>query len=229
MLEQRLIQQLAPRFNRAGTRWDKACYVRLDPDERWARPKVVRAPGGGPAAVHLGPITSRATAALFVEALHAVLPLRQRDLRGEVRPERHAEGVRQAMEALGHRPELVVDPLTERMHRLAADERFEEAATTRDRLAAFESTLARQRRFDLLRSQDRLTVRRDGLTYVIERGVLTGIAEPPPGDDQGGQLRIDYGIRPVQARPADPGPPESGPLLPELAAELAIISRWLEP
>ncbi len=250
VLEQRLIQQLAPRFNRAGTRWDKACYVRLDPDERWARLKVVRRPGGGPAAVHLGPITARATAALVVEAVHGALPLRQctslpgRSRRGpclpaqlglalcpctgEVSPEQYAAVVRQAMAALSTQPELVVAPLSERMHRLAGEERFEEAAATRDRLAAFESTLARQRRVDELRSQDRLTVRHGGLTYVIERGVLAAIAEPPPEDASGEQLAIDYGLRPVQARPADPGPPEWGPLPPELAGELAIVGRWLE-
>lgn len=228
VLEQRLIQQLSPRFNHAGTRWDKACYVRFDPDERWARLKVVRGPGGGPASIHLGPINSRRTAALVVEAVHGVFPLQRRTLTGEVSPRQHASTVSGALRALVTEPALVVAPLTERMHRLAAEERFEEAATARDRLAAFESTIARQRRFDELRARDRLTVRRGGLTYVIERGVLTGIAEPPPDDGHPGQLRIDYGVRPVQARPADPGPPDAGPLPLELAGELSIVSRWLD-
>jgi hypothetical protein len=34
-------------------------------------------------------------------------------------------------------------------------------------------------------------------------------------------------LRPVEARPTDPGPPGSGPLCPAVADELRLVARWL--
>ena len=62
VIECRLIARLLPRYNRAGTRADKYCYVRLDTDTPWPRLSVVKEPSATGA--HLGPLPSRAMAAV---------------------------------------------------------------------------------------------------------------------------------------------------------------------
>ena len=75
VVETRLIARLLPRYNRAGTRADKYCYVRLDDASPWPRLAIVREPAAK--GVHLGPLPSRKMAQLVVEALQSVLPLRR--------------------------------------------------------------------------------------------------------------------------------------------------------
>jgi DNA polymerase-3 subunit epsilon len=83
VLEARLLHALRPRYNRQGTRWDRAAYVRLDTSEAWPRLVVARsakvparaaARGSG---VVLGPLPSAGTARLAVEAVEEVAPLRR--------------------------------------------------------------------------------------------------------------------------------------------------------
>ncbi len=61
IIEARLIARMLPRYNRAGTRADKYCYVRLDVDTPWPRLAVVKEPSVK--GLHLGPLPSCATAA----------------------------------------------------------------------------------------------------------------------------------------------------------------------
>ena len=79
VVEARLIARLRPRYNRAGTRADRYCYVRLDVDSPWPRLAIVRDPAR--TGVHLGPLPSRTMATLVVEALQAALPLRRCSVR----------------------------------------------------------------------------------------------------------------------------------------------------
>jgi len=79
IIEARLIARLKPRYNRAGTRADRYCYVRLDVDSAWPRLAIVRDPAR--TGVHLGPLPSRTMATLVVEALQAALPLRRCSVR----------------------------------------------------------------------------------------------------------------------------------------------------
>jgi DNA polymerase III subunit epsilon len=83
VLEARLLHALRPRYNRQGTRWDRAAYVRLDTSEAWPRLVVARsakvparaaARGSG---VVLGPLPSAGSARLVVEAVEEVAPLRR--------------------------------------------------------------------------------------------------------------------------------------------------------
>jgi DNA polymerase III subunit epsilon len=75
IVEARLIARMLPRYNRAGTRADKYCFVRLDTDAAWPRLSIVKDPGRN--GVHLGPLPSRAMAQLVVDALQSALPLRR--------------------------------------------------------------------------------------------------------------------------------------------------------
>ena len=60
VVEARLIARLKPRYNRAGTRADRYCYVRLDVDSAWPRLAIVTDPAR--TGVHLGPLPSRTMA-----------------------------------------------------------------------------------------------------------------------------------------------------------------------
>ena len=58
----------------------------------------------------------------------------------------YAAVVRQLRDTLLRGPDEVVEAINQRMERLAADERFEEAVVHRDRLAAFVRAAARTNR-----------------------------------------------------------------------------------
>ncbi len=175
----------------------------------------------------------------MVEAIQTAMPLRRCTARvgrratvGAVHPRRssawrcararatstpaaYAQVVATTVAGLSDRPSILLEPLLERMHRLARDERFEEAALTRDRLQALAEALRRQRRFDQLRSAERLVVRHGEGAFEVRRGRLTHVWE--------GMV-----ARPTEAQPDDPGPPEDGPLPLDLADELLCLSRWLD-
>ena len=77
ILEMRLIQRLLPQYNRAGTSSNKYCYVRLTLDEEWPRLVITKNPATGKSAngLHLGPLPSRTSARLVIEAIESVVPL----------------------------------------------------------------------------------------------------------------------------------------------------------
>lgn len=247
VLEMRLIHHLEPRYNVEGRRWHRSVWVKLTA-ERFPRLTVVRQPKDD-GATYLGPLTSRRSADLVVEAVHTVVPLRRCTTRagrhgpcvpaqlgvslctctGEVTAERYAPVAELARTGLTLRPELLVGPLTERMGRLAAEERYEEAAATRDRILALTAALRRQRQLDRVRSAAVLVVAdRVGNRYEFRRGRLTRFWDAPAAGEATIALDgIDPG-REVEAVPDDPGPPSAGPLRSDLSDELLICARWLD-
>jgi DNA polymerase-3 subunit epsilon len=115
-------------------------------------------------------------------------------------------------------PGPLCEPLAARMAALAAEERYEEAADVRDRLAALTAAVRRQRRLDGLRRAGAVLVElpgRGGAELRSGRLVRSwrdddgqGVLAPPDGD-------------------VDPGSPGS-PLPRELADELSCVAGWLE-
>ena len=94
VLELRMISKLRPRYNYAGTRSAKYCYVRLTLSEVWPRLVVTsRVPAGVASAsvgaggrsrgasasqdLYLGPISTRSMARDVIDAIQSVVPLRQ--------------------------------------------------------------------------------------------------------------------------------------------------------
>lgn len=93
VLELRMISKLRPRYNYAGTRSAKYCYVRLTLSEVWPRLVVTsRVPAAASASVgaggrslgasasqdlYLGPISTRSMARDVIDAIQSVVPLRQ--------------------------------------------------------------------------------------------------------------------------------------------------------
>ena len=104
VVEARLIARLKPRYNRAGTRADRYCYVRLDVESAWPRLAIVRDPAR--TGVHLGPLPSRTMATLVVEALQAALPLRRCSVRlgRDARPAGGGDAVRGGPDGRGRLP-----------------------------------------------------------------------------------------------------------------------------
>jgi DNA polymerase-3 subunit epsilon len=242
VLEVRLIHALKPRYNRQGTRWERAAYLRLDTSEPFPRLVVARSARGR--GVVLGPLSSARGAKLAVEAVETVAPLRRCSTRlrpggppprdtpcasaqlgvaycpcaGTVGAEEYAAAVDRVVRGLTSEPSLLLDPLAERIRDLAAAERYEEAADTRDRAAALSGALRRVRRFDALRGAGRVVVTLPGgTTAELDRGVLraTWNADELPG---------------LRGLPIDaPTPPPRGEPLPaELADELVAVAAFLD-
>jgi DNA polymerase-3 subunit epsilon len=201
VIESRLIARLLPRYNRAGTRVDKYCYVRLDVDTPWPRLSVVKNPSR--TGVHLGPLPSRSMANLVIEAIHTAVPLRRCTARlgrnhrpdadapvcsaaqlgvalcpcsGTADPAEYAIAVEHARAALTGRPHGVAALLHDRMMRLAHEQRFEEAAATRDRLTALLGAARRFHLVDALQAADRAEISDGTSTWTIERAQLVDAA-----------------------------------------------------
>jgi DNA polymerase-3 subunit epsilon len=200
VVESRLIASALPRYNRAGTRADKYCYIRLDTDAAWPRLALVREPS--PAGVHLGPLPSRTMANLVIEAIISALPLRRCSIRlgrshvpspdavpcgaaqlgvaqcpcaGIADAASYEGAVRTATQTLRGDPSFVTEMLAAKMSRLAAQQRFEEAAHVRDRLGALHGAVRRHRLVEALRDARRCEIRRGDVTWVVDRARLVDV------------------------------------------------------
>jgi len=89
--------------------------------------------------------------------------------------------------ALTREPAALLAPLQARLHRLAALQRYEQAADLRDRAAALARALERQRRHDAVRRAGRIEIEVIGEGWaVVDGGVLRGAgpgARPGPADN----------------------------------------------
>jgi DNA polymerase III subunit epsilon len=234
VVEARLIARLRPRYNRAGTHADRYCYVRLDTDSAWPRLAIVRDPARG--GVHLGPLPSRTMATLVVEALQATLPLRRCSVRlgrahqpppgatpcapaqlgvaacpcaGLADRRHYDDAVASAAAAMTGPPGDVAERLTDRMRSLAAAQRFEEAATARDRLSALEGAVLRTRQMEDLLARGRFESTRGDVTWIVDRARLVDV-------------RVAGSL--AGALPAAPPPaPEPGRPLPRVLADEALV------
>lgn len=226
--EIRLIRELQPRFNRHGKGTRRDAYVKLT-TERFPRLTVVHRLGAGDRDA-LGPFRSGASALLVREAIEGAVPLRRCSARvplraspapgppclpaqlgvatcpcrAQVDDARYGALVALVRRGLGGEPDLLLRPLEERMHRLARDERYEEAAATRDRLRALAHALRRRQRVEPLRRTERIVLDTLEGTVELEHGRLVLPDDRPPPPDL--------------SRPA--GGVETD--------ELLVVARWLD-
>jgi DNA polymerase III subunit epsilon len=202
VLESRLIAGEGPKYNRRGKTWRRYAYLRVDVDEAYPRIRVVRDTKKGAGAVYLGPFPSTLRATLAKEALEDLYAIRRctKPMRastrfapcaladlgrctapcdGRIAPERYGELVRALISSLSA-PGGLLEALERRMHRLARDERFEEAAAARDRLRSLAEALSRLRT-DAWLTKGRIELSdRTGDSIELEGGSLDG-AEPLSG------------------------------------------------
>ena len=197
VLELRYLHHLAPRYNKQGTTWDRYCYIRLSTDEAWPRLAIVKDPS--PNGLHIGPLPSRTMATLVVEAIQSVVPLRRCTTRlgrryapspgaspctaaqlgvaqcpcaGMADAGRYGDAVDMVVRGLGDEPDVLLDPLRERMFTLARAQRYEEAAAVRDRAQALAGAIRRQRMIDHLRGAQRLDLQIGEVVFEVDHGRL---------------------------------------------------------
>ena len=240
VIEIRLIHEHLPRFNRHGTNWSRYAYVKLSLGERFPRLSAARvvADDGG---LYLGPVPSVGFARQAIEAVQAIVPLRRCTLRpgstsqahpcapaqlgvatcpcsGQVNETAYAALVEHVAQGLTNQPGLLLQPLEKQMHRLAAQERFEEAATVRERARILTECLLRQRRFNLLRLSGavRVRTRNYGGADLVD-GHLERAWADLPVDDPPSRRGDGPGV-------SDGRPP--GPVPKEDADELNCVAVW---
>ena len=233
--EVRLIHAHRPRHNRRSRPPKTSHFVKLT-DERYPRLSVVRTLRDDGLA-HLGPFRSKRAADEVVLAIWDAIPIRRCRSKsgsrtgkcaaaqmglancpcdGSLDPSVYAAVVDQLKTALTDTPDLLLDRLSERMGRLADNQRYEEAAWTRDRHDALVRALRRKWEWRAITAAGWVEIEHsDGTTAVIDHGTL--VETRPPGEPP----RLRNGLpEPVQL-------PEVAPTV-EVAEEIAIIWRWLE-
>jgi DNA polymerase-3 subunit epsilon len=213
--ELRLIAEHKPRYNRRSRFPERALWVRLT-EEPFPRLSVVRRvrPGAG---VFLGPFPDRRAADAAVAAVHESLPLRQCTMRisprstvgsacalagmgrcgapctGSQSTEEYASIAAVFAAAVGSDPSALVAPLLARVDRLAAEERYEDAAVLRDRAAVLVRAVRRRQRLESLAAVPELVLARsDGSggwhLSVVRRGRLVAAGAAPLGTSVRGTL-----------------------------------------
>jgi DNA polymerase-3 subunit epsilon len=253
VLEVRLIHRLEPRFNRQSTTWRRYSYLKLT-DEAFPRLSVVKAIRED-GALYLGPLPSAKAAKRVAEAIETAVPLRRcttvpgRGQRsgpcapaqlgvstcpcaGAIGPEEYARLVATVRRGLLEEPALLLGPLEVKMHALASEERFEEAADMRDRASALAAALKRQQRFDTLRRAGRVVMEVDGSsraellrgrllrTWTITTQGITAVPLP---------LDLDPAAPDALEAPAPGDASAPGAPLPKaLADEMACVAQWID-
>ncbi|MGZ6899012.1 MAG: DEDD exonuclease domain-containing protein [Acidimicrobiia bacterium] len=240
--ELRLIQSLEPRFNRQGKRWRATAYVKLTLTERLPRLAVVRA-AKADGNLYLGPFASTRAAQTVREAIETAAPLRRCNTRvgrravltadapcapaqlgvaccpcrGHTPEAEYATVVDEVRRGLTGEPGLLLGPLERRMQALAEQERYEEAALTRDRLAALTRVLRRQQTLTWLSSSGAMNVAvADGIVSFLDGRLALG--DP--------QLELDGTAVTGPPSIADDAVPAH--LDRRRADELLIVARWLD-
>ena len=245
--ELRLIAEHKPRYNRRSRFPEKVHFIKLT-REPWPRLSLVRRILDDDAD-YLGPFSSKKTAEKCLAAIHETFPVRQCSDRLSAEPSRspcvlaemgrclspcdgtadattYAALVRQLSDNLLRCPDDVVTAVNERMEKLAAGERFEEAGVHRDRLAAFIRAAARTQRLSALTRCPQVVAacrEPDGrwAVHVIRFGRLAAAGVIPAGGDA---LQFVAELR-ASAETVAAGP---GPTPAATAEETEKLLRWLE-
>lgn len=245
--ELRLIARHRPPYNRRSRNQWRTHFVKLT-CEAWPRLSLVKKVLDD-GATYLGPFTSRSVAEQSMTALHESFPIRQcsgkmaksptgtacvlaelgrclAPCEGTVAADDYATVVAQVREAVLGDPEEVVSAHRERMGRLSAEERFEEAGTHRDRLATFLRASTRTQRLrGLTRVQELSAIRRrdDGRweVHVIRHGRLAGSGLIPTGANAHTYLAQLCATAETVLAGLGPAPAAS-------AEESEKVLRWLE-
>ncbi|MDQ3767079.1 MAG: DEDD exonuclease domain-containing protein [Actinomycetota bacterium] len=190
--EARAIVREQPPYNRAGKRIGE-WYLKLALNGRAAKvssARVVKEDG----AVYAGPLGSIKATRMLIDALRDALEIHRCAEPAHCRgcafsdlgrcsgrdAETHRQQVGLAVAALQDDPGPVLDAIVARMARLAREERYEEAAETRDRGAAFEGFLARHFDIGALRSAGDVVFAVDERVFQIREAQLEMAADIGP-------------------------------------------------
>lgn len=199
--ELRLIRETKPPFNQASKRTERTIWIRLtrEPYPRLSAVREVRPDLG---TVHLGPVRSMEQASLVIDAITTALGLRTCTPKLSIKKATSSCALadmgrcsapcelRISVEDYGQLAatltectlgaSVIEDELRQRIDQLSHDERFEEAATMRDRLGAWLACVARSQRLSALTRISELVACAPSESgwdiHVIRYGALAGAA-----------------------------------------------------
>jgi len=245
--ELRLIAEHKPRYNRRSKFPERVVWVKLTV-EPWPRLSLVRTILDD-GADYLGPFRSRKSAELATAALHESFPIRQCTDRLPKLPSRspcalaemgrclspcdgsvpsgdYLSTVDDLRSSLWASPTVVTTAIRARMAKLALGERFEEAASHRNRMAAFVRAAARAQRLRALTGcPEVVCARRNDLgrweVHVVRYGRLAAAGVIP---DQTSARAWTAQLR----EGAETVIPSPGPAPAATTEESEKILRWLE-
>lgn len=234
VLELRLIHAHRPRHNRRSRPPKASHFVKLTREEfpRLSLVRTVREDGD----CYLGPFRSRQAAETVMLALWDAVPIRRCTNRpgtraapcgmaqlgvalcpcdGTLSPTEYAPAVETIRRGMADSPDLVLEPLARRMSRLAAEQRYEEAAALRDRHRALARALERRRAWQALQTAGVLEVQGgDGEHVVLARGKLLGAWKAGSNP-------------PLVPMPDDSSTPPPVPPDVMMAEEAHLLWRWM--
>jgi len=192
VMELRLIHTHRPRHNRRSRPPKASHFVKLTKETfpRLSLVRTIREDGD----CYLGPFRSRRAAETVMLALWDAVPIRRCTHRPGSRTARcgmaqlgvalcpcdgtlstadYEPVVQTIRMGMSDRPDLLLEPLARRMDRLAADQRYEEAAALRDRHRALARALERRRAWQAMQAAGTLEVQgTDGERAVLAHGHL---------------------------------------------------------
>ena len=201
VLELRLIGRLHPRYNHAGTRTAKYCYVRLTRGEVWPRLMITKSLKSGADDILLGPISSRSMARDFVDAIESVVPLRRCTVRmgknyrapvdapvcsaaqlglaqcpcsGTADAQSYALIVQLVVDVMSGDANEVLAKLNAKMLAHSKAQRFEEAGVALARVEVIETVLRRVQTVRELVDAGSLVFDSGQASHFVERGLLVG-------------------------------------------------------
>lgn len=199
VLELRMISKLHPRYNFAGTRSAKYCYVRLTLGEQWPRLTITTRVTATSTDLYLGPISTRSIAREVVDAIESVVPLRRCTVRmgrnyrapddapmcsaaqlglahcpcsGTADPTSYALEVQRVVAAMQGNAQPIIDSLTDKMNKHSQAQRFEEAGFVLNRIEALQSVLLRTQSAQQLVAAGNFTFTNNNITYHVQSGLL---------------------------------------------------------
>ncbi|MEV4714336.1 DEDD exonuclease domain-containing protein [Micromonospora sp. NPDC049374] len=246
--ELRLIAAHAPPYNRRSKYPERVVWLKLT-DGPYPRLSVVREISPGDRA-YLGPFTSRRAAELAAAGFHDAVPLRQCTHRLSLRtvtpacalaelgrcpapcehrisPEEYdVRAVTPFATATTGDPQPVVDALLARIEALSADQRYEDAAVLRSRLAAVLRAAVRMQRLAALSGLAEVAAAHPAAgggweLALVRHGRLAGAGVSPPGVHPRPTLAT------IRAT-AETVPPGHGPVPAASPEESERILSWLE-
>ncbi|MCH7581943.1 MAG: DEDD exonuclease domain-containing protein [Acidobacteria bacterium] len=233
--ELRLIHAHRPRYNRRSRPPKSSHFVKVT-DERFPRLSVVRTLKDDGIS-YLGPFRSKRAAYLVMTAIWDAHPIRRcrtpagsREGKcaaaqlgvaccpcdGQLPEDEYRVVVDRLLTGFAESPDLLLDPLVDRMTRFANERRYEEAAWVRDRHDALARAIERKQRWQALTGAGFFEIEdAEGRRTVIDHGAL--VETRRPGDPPGLIAR---------APTVDPSITEVPPSV-EAGEEAEIIWRWL--
>jgi DNA polymerase-3 subunit epsilon len=245
--ELRLIDAHKPPYNRRSKFPEREAWLKLtvEPYPRLSVVAEVRPDD----TVYLGPFGGRRAAQSAADAIHRALPLRQCSDRlsprrtrtacvllelgrcggaceGRESPAQYARHVAALTQAVAGDPDALLTPGLAAMHRLAGDERFEEAAVERDRSTALVRALARtQRLAAFARLAEVVAARRADAggweLVVVRHGRLAASGLCPRGEHPRSTVRVLRATAETVPIPPAPRPAAT-------TEEAHVLLRWLE-